>query len=491
MWIPHVVALLAASAALVGGSSAATGKPLHRQLELAARIDRAVIAGRGGSAVAIQERYNSARELDESLRGVSVPRGCLRLATSFVELAASEVALTEAFDRARAWRPLEQRSRRALEAVDRERLGCRAGSSDSAAPLPVVAALSLPGPGEVFFGRVAGRAPARAARVVIRVNGVRAAAAAVTGGRFSALVSARAGKAVVEALFIDSRGKQLGATASRNTWLLPPSASQRRAQTRVDRGLSTRLAAAGLAFDGYGAIHTERLAGGIVAGWNDDALFPAASTVKLAVMLEAARRYGLASTSPVRYDVERAASWSSNLAANRLLEMIGRGRVGGGVGATESRLRALGATSSTYPGEYRVGTSRFGAPRQPPLNTERVTTARDLATVLRRIHLAALGDAGAGRATGMSSSTARTLLRMLLESEAVGDNVGLIHPFLPAGIPAAQKHGWLSDARATAAIVYGPEGPVILVVMGYRGAGLSLVQAQALGAKASRLALQP
>lgn len=482
--------MFASSAALVGGTSAATGNPLQRQLELLAGIDSAVAAGRGGSAAGMQARYNAARELAESLRGASVPPDCKRLETSLGKLAASEVALTEAFDRVRAWRPLEQRSRRAREAVDRDRSGCRAGSSGSAVPRSAVGALSLPGPGEVFFGRVEGRAPAGAAHAVIRVNGVRAAAAAVARRRFSAVVSARSGKAVVEALFLDISGKQIGAAASRNTWLLPPSAASKPARTRGDRGLSTRLAAAGLGFDGYGAFHTERFADGIVAGWNDDARFPAASTVKLAVMVEAAHRYGLAATSPVRDDVERAAFWSSNLAANRLLEMIGRGRVGGGVAAAESRLRALGATSSTYPGEYRVGTSHAGAPRQPPLDTERVTTARDLATVLRRIHLAATGDTSARRATGMSASTARTLLRMLLESAAVGDNVGLIRPFLPAGTPAAQKHGWLSDARASAAIVYRPDGPVILVVMGYRGTGLSLAQGQALGAKAARVALR-
>ena len=435
----------------------------------------------------MQQRYKAARELDESLRRAAVPPACERLAASLGELAASEVLLTEAFDRARAWRPLEQRSRRARRAVDRDRGGCRTGGT--AVQLPAVRALSLPGPGEAFFGRVAGSAPGSAARVLIRVNGVRATVTSVTGGRFSAPVSARTGTSLVEALFIDSRGKRLGVAVSRNAWLLPPSASVRPARARVDRALSAQLSAAGLGFDGYGAIHTERLAAGTVAGWNDDTLFPAASTVKLAVMIEAAHRYGLRANSPVLYDVERIAAWSSNLAANRLLEMIGRGSTVRGAAATEGRLRALGATSSTYPGQYRAGTSRSEAPRRPPLSTARVTTARDLANVLRRIHLAATGDASAVRATGMSASTARALLRMLLESEAVGDNVGLIRPSLRAGTPAAQKHGWLSDARATAAIIYGPTGPVILVVLGYRTAGLSLAHAQELGASAARIAL--
>jgi hypothetical protein len=46
--------------------------------------------------------------------------------------------------------------------------------------------------------------------------------------------------------------------------------------------------------------------------------------------------------------------------------------------------------------------------------------------------------------------------------------------------PAAQKQGWISSARHSAAIVYGKKGPVVVVVLTYRE-GLSLSSARDLG----------
>ena len=56
-------------------------------------------------------------------------------------------------------------------------------------------------------------------------------------------------------------------------------------------------------------------------------------------------------------------------------------------------------------------------------------------------------------------------------------------------MPVAQKNGWLSNARGTAAIVYEPTGPVILVALASSPNGLSLVRAQRLGAGAVRVAV--
>ena len=260
----------------------------------------------------------------------------------------------------------------------------------------------MPGPGEVFFGKVEGTAPKHVARVLINVNGTRVGSANVVAGRYAASVTARPGSALVEALFLDDSGAQIGAAVSREAWLLPQSATTQSTRTTRDRGLSARLSTIGLGFNGYAAIHLDDLVTGRTAGWNDDARFPAASTVKLAVMIEAARKYGLTPRSRVHYDIEQIGAWSSNLAANRLLKLVGNGSVDRGVTAVTRRLRTLGANASTYPGEYRAGTAHNDAPRQPPLQTMRVTTARDLATVLRAIHLAATGNRPALNNTGLN-----------------------------------------------------------------------------------------
>lgn len=481
---------LAGCVALGVGTAAALASspsPLAPQLAMLPRIDAAARASLGGDPDWMQRRYDAARDLAESTRRVVVPKGCDRLQEALVILAEAEIAVTEAFDRLRPWRALHRRAEAARRRVEGIRPRCAAGGVT--APADAVPALSLPGPGEVFFGHVAGPAPAMSTRVLINVNGARAATAAVSGGRFDVRAAVRHGPALVEALFLNDAGEQVGVAVSRDAFALPPLATKAPAKPRRDPALTARLAAAARAFSGYSSIRIERLGTGTVAEWNGAARFPAASTVKLAVMIEAARRHGLGRGSPVLYDVGQAAEWSSNLAANRLFGIVGRGDAARGRTVAERRLRSLGATSSTYPGEYRVGTSSNAAPSQPPLGTTRVTTARDLASIMRAIHLAAIGRRAGLDATGLRPATARALLRALVDSDAGGDNVGLVGPYLPAKTPVAQKNGWLSDSRSTAAIVYDDDGPAILVILTFRSGGLGLAQAQSLGASATRIAL--
>ena len=267
--------------------------------------------------------------------------------------------------------------------------------------------------------------------------------------------------------------------------LLPASASTPVAPERPDRRLSTRLAALAASFSGFAGIWIHDLASGGTGAWNAGARFPAASTVKLGVLIAALDRFGpRPERSEAAHDMEALAAWSSNLGANRLLRLLGDGDVRRGVALVEARLRRVGARASTYPGEYRVGTTRGG----PPLVSRRTTTARDLGRILVALHLSALGDPRARAGTGLEAHEARIGLRLLLGSEPAADNAGLFRQALPAGLPAAQKHGWLPSARQTAAILYTSRGPVVAVLLTYRK-GLTLQEAQALGGRVVALAL--
>jgi D-alanyl-D-alanine carboxypeptidase len=189
----------------------------------------------------------------------------------------------------------------------------------------------------------------------------------------------------------------------------------------------------------------------------------------------------------LRLDAELRAltGWSSNLAANRLVELLGDGSEAAGARVVERTLRRLGATRSTYPQGYRVGT---GVDREPPLVSGRVTTARDLGMMLRLLAAAAADERAAQRRTGLSGSGARYVLGLLLQGERRGNNVGLVAPAVPAGTPTAQKNGWIRDARHTASIVYGRRGPAIVVVLTYRER-LTLRDAQAFARRVVRAAL--
>jgi hypothetical protein len=265
-----------------------------------------------------------------------------------------------------------------------------------------------------------------------------------------ALAAARAEISAVERADGAPRGRHARVPA------FPPSWTQAHAAGRRDGLLSARLAAIGSRFGGTSAIWVHDLRTGRVAAWNADALVPAASSVKLAALAAAlhSRRADL------RYDAEQLAEWSSNLAANRIVELLGYARI-------SRAMRALGMWHSTYPGPYRVGTG-IGT-----VHT-RVTTAHDLGRALFALHTAARV-----RGSFLTRGQARLALDLLRRSLPYGDNQGLLRPWLH-GVAVAEKNGWTSDTRITAAVVYRAEGPLIVVVASYRPA-LKRYAARALG----------
>jgi hypothetical protein len=224
---------------------------------------------------------------------------------------------------------------------------------------------------------------------------------------------------------------------------------------RPDATLGRRLAAAAAGFDGAAGIWVHDLGTGRFAGHEADTRFAAASTVKLGALVAALRASPRPERSAWWYDVRQLGFWSSNLAANRIAARLGYGAVVDG-------LRRLGMTSSTYPGPYRATTAY-----RPPGPHTRVTTARDLGRALFRIHAAAHGDARALGQLGLSRGAAVLALRVLASVQPVADNAGLLRPWLK-GATLAEKQGWVSDTRITAAIVYRRSGPTIVVVEAYR-----------------------
>ena len=232
---------------------------------------------------------------------------------------------------------------------------------------------------------------------------------------------------------------------------LPAAARVARREGATDVALAARLGAIGRAYRGWAGFWINDLATGRTAGWNSDARFAAGSAVKLGALVEAVRR------PPLAYDAVQIARWSSNLAANRVVERLG-------LAAVNDALRRLGMWSSTYPGFYRAGTSAaVDAPRPPPPTHARLTTAHDLGRALYRIQAAALGDRTALAQLRLTRAQAKTTLALLLAWIDVGDNRGLIRPALPAA-RIAQKNAWISDLRTTAAVVYARTGPVVVVV---------------------------
>ena len=246
-----------------------------------------------------------------------------------------------------------------------------------------------------------------------------------------------------------------------------PASSVRVGPRRPDATLARQLAAAAARFDGAAGIWVHDLRTGRYAGYQADTRFAAASTVKLGALVAALRVSPRPERSRWWYDVRQLGFWSSNLAANRIASKLGYRTVADG-------LRRLGMTSSTYPGPYRATTAV-----RPPGPHTRVTTARDLGRALYRLQAGAHGDARALRLLGLTRRQAAAALRVLASTQPVADNAGLLRPSLAAA-SFAEKNGWLSDTRITAAIVYRGGGATIVVVEAYRP-GITYAEAKRLG----------
>jgi beta-lactamase class A len=453
---------------------------------LVADLDRLRAYAGATDPALVQARYDGARALVEALARGEAPARCRSLARVLGRVARAHVAAAEGVDRLDD--ALRGRGERALDAALGDLPAAERGCPAAARLLPRRPhdeALLEPLDREAFFGTVRARVPAGAATVELRWRGARLGAPRpVEPGVFRTMLRGVAvGKGTLVLRFRDGRGALLATNRAVGAWRLPASAAVRPGSARRDPALDERLERAARSFPGWSGLYVLDLRDGRSGGWNEDARFPAASTVKLGVLAAALDRYGpRPERSPVLYDLAALAGRSSNLAANRLLRLLGDGDPWAGRAVVEERLRRLGTRASTYPGEYRVGTSARprAVPGEPPPVSTRTTTAHDLGRILATLHAAAAGAPGATRASGLGRHEARVALSLLLDSQLAGANVGLLRPWLPASLPVAQKNGWVSDARHTAAVLYTAGGPVVVVCLTYRES-LSLGEAQALG----------
>lgn len=448
---------------------------------IAAQLSRADRLIGSSDPTLVQLRYNTARTVEDELAGHLPTAHCRFTYEALKRAARAHVLASEGFDRLQpALRARGERDLTQAQAELTARLHvCHNGVWER--PLANTTRLLEPLDGEAFFGRVRARVPKNAASVEVRWNRRTLTKRLVVGDSvLTAPIRATPGPGSVELRFLDGGGRLLADPQARGLWLLPASAAVAPRPAQLDRALAARLATIASGFSGYAAIWLHDLRSGRSAAWNEQVRFPAASTVKLGVLAAALHSYGpRPERSPFAYDMAALAAWSSNLAANRLFEQLGRGNQGAAGAIVEHQLRRLGATQSTYPGEYRAGTSVRLTPGQPPLVSGRTTTAADLGHILESLQSSALGDRTTQLRSGLSQHEARVALAFLLNSLPVADNIGLFRPFL-VGTPVAQKNGWIDSARHTAAIVYTPRGPVVVVVLTYRST-LTLAEAQNFG----------
>jgi hypothetical protein len=274
---------------------------------------------------------------------------------------------------------------------------------------------------------------------------------------------------------------------------LPAAAARVAPPKTIDAPLQRRVAGLPARTGVSSAAWVRNLGNGRTAAYNAGAHFPAASTLKLAILLAVlARDDG----DPVRsssWSLERALVLSSsNRAANALLP-----RAGGPAGV-DALTRALGATATFTCCEYLLEAGERGsrparARRRPlPPSTTvdqptfpccKYTTAHDLGTLLVSLTLAASGHGPALR-QGITAREARVVLWLLLHA----GYPGLVRPAV--AFPVGHKAGWLPDMQHDAALVFSPRGTLVAVFMNYSARGVSYTRASAAAGDVVHLALR-
>jgi hypothetical protein len=346
--------------------------------------------------------------------------------------------------------------------------------------------LVAPAEREVSFGRIAGRLPRGTWAVVVRVGERSIAVRRVTGGSFDFTVALPRRETTVKVAAF-AAGRTTERAVVQHVIGLPRSAAPHAVRATQDARLQRTVRALARSFPGTSGLYVEDLVTGRGGAWNARARFPAASTLKIAVAVEALRSHA-GKPAPGSYLdslLRRMLIESDNDAANETESTFGGGS------QVDDLLRGLGIGDTWMAGGYLHGTPalppiRIRVESQPSFPCCKYTTAYDLARLFTDIHLAADGKGPliARYGSAFTASDARYLLYLLVH---VPDR-GKLGRFIGGGPDTLlHKAGWISSARHDAGLVYWPGGVLVAAVMTY-GNGVGTAS-DVLAGRAAKLAL--
>lgn len=258
--------------------------------------------------------------------------------------------------------------------------------------------------------------------------------------------------------------------------VLPRSAARAgRIPGRVDVRLQGEVAALAGALPAISGVYVQHLVTGCGAAVNAAAPFPAASTLKAAILIEAVRQSRGRPSPSTAGLLDRMIVDSSDRAANTVLASLGSGGSGGPEAVTAT-MRAMGLTESLVRRPYIIEDTRarggplpVDATARPALYTNFISTPFELARIMVAVHRAALG-AGALPGLGVSARAARVEIMPRLLSAR---DESKIIAGAPAGAPTMHKSGYTEEVKHDAGIVYLKGGPVVVVAMTWARGGVS------------------
>ncbi|MCU0308662.1 MAG: class A beta-lactamase-related serine hydrolase [Thermoleophilia bacterium] len=340
--------------------------------------------------------------------------------------------------------------------------------------MPLTLALPPPpppriAPAPVVFGHVTAQVGARTRVLEAQADGRIVARLRPARGPRRIAVPLPAGE---HALRLRARGPGGSRwSATRRVWVLPRSGRRPgrlggrvdpRLQAEVDRLVGGLPAVAG--------VWAQHLATGCGAARNAGAAFPAASTLKVPILLEALRRARGRPGPGLAALLDRMVIDSDDRAANTVLVRIGGGDPFAGAAAVTRTMARIGMGASVVRAPYTIEDPPRGeqarplvvaAESTPELFTNYVTTPRDLGQMMLAVHQGALGR-GPVRRLGLPPAVVRreVTTRLLGVRDATKLAQGV-----PSGVPLAHKTGFTRQVKHDAGIAYLRRGPILVVVM--------------------------
>lgn len=320
----------------------------------------------------------------------------------------------------------------------------------------------------VLYGSVSVRAGGRTRRLTLEVDGEPGRAISVPPGPRRISLPVPSGD---RRLRVQASGPG-GSTWSERvrTFVLPRSARRAgRVPGFVDPRLQRDVSALVRRLPAVGGVYAQHLVTGCGAAVNADAQFPAASTVKAAMLVDAVRR---GRASELRRDLDRMISVSSDEAANRVIAALGDGSLERGGASVTDTMQRLGLRRSYVRRGYLLDARRripITTTSQPALATNFVTTPYELSRLMVAIHRGAIPKGGIRRlGIGREAARREVLARLLRALDRTK-----LAPGVPDSMPLAHKSGFTRRVKHDAGLIYARTGPIIVVGMSWNEAGVS------------------
>ncbi|MFW5692082.1 MAG: serine hydrolase [Chloroflexota bacterium] len=200
-----------------------------------------------------------------------------------------------------------------------------------------------------------------------------------------------------------------------------------------------------------------------------DVAFSAASTQKVAILLEYFRRLNTDPSQDEAFLMANSLLCSDNSSSNLLMEIIGEGNIFNGIARVTETMQLAGARNSYLSAPFQEPGRELGSIAVPPTNSNsnydtnadpfNQITAEDIGTLYTMLYDCA--NYGSGLMTAFDEGAFnQTECRRMLELMSANDLERLLQGGIPPEVRITHKNGWLNTQAVVgdAGIVYPPNG---------------------------------